>query len=299
VELARANAELSRVQAKLQARLLALTREDVAQCEAAARARKGTGKLHAAGAPLAQRMYKLRYISPGSVVYQLGLSDSPGPEAFGREPRLDLGVVAGKSPGSGGGELRPFMPDGIEDVVSFPALNSLLARGTPEGLEAFGQFLTLIDKKPQQVLISAVTHGGLPGNVPLPDPAIQEGKPKDGAWVLPLPAAEKEFRFTGPVTDAMRVLTFNLQAATCEAKTTRQGVASAVRLSLIPRINGDRTITLYVSLTRRRSEAEKEMTTTSVVNVRDGEPLAITFTRDGESSTLILTTSIVKEGEGE
>jgi beta-lactamase regulating signal transducer with metallopeptidase domain len=309
VHLARTKAELTRVQARLQARLSEPPPFDL-RAHLPLRTREDVGKAHAAGADptlarllrtralitnpgrgLRVRAYRLRYLSPQSVVYRLGLSDDPGPDARASSPGPSVEAIAT------GGDLRPFLPDGIEDVVAFPALNSLLIRGTADGVSGLIELLKLIDKKPQQLLISAVTHRGLPENVPLPDVAVQEGKPKDGAWLLPLPAAEKEFRFSGPVTDAIRIATMNLLTASNNVGPTEPGLVSQRRLSLTPRINGDQTITLYLSLTRRRGESAKEMTTTSVVNVRDGVPLAITFSRDGESSTLVLTTSIVKEGE--
>jgi type II secretory pathway component GspD/PulD (secretin) len=160
-----------------------------------------------------QHMQKLQFIDPQTVVYQLGLSDDPGPEMQVRDPGFTTqlhavsvtelgggmgggggggggrgggtsggsmgggsrggttggtggraggttgglgggGQVGGAgNRGAGGGDLRAFLPDGIEDIVAFPMLNSLLIRGTEEGIDAFINFLKLIDKKPQQILI--------------------------------------------------------------------------------------------------------------------------------------------------
>ena len=53
----------------------------------------------------------------------------------------------------GSGDLGTFLPDGVSEIVAFPMLNSLLVRGTEEGIDKFIEFLKLIDKKPQEILV--------------------------------------------------------------------------------------------------------------------------------------------------
>ena len=41
----------------------------------------------------------------------------------------------------------------MSEIVAFPMLNSLLIRGTEEGIDKFIEFIKLIDRKPQQIVI--------------------------------------------------------------------------------------------------------------------------------------------------
>lgn len=151
------------------------------------------------------QMHTLQFVSPQYVVYQLGLSDDPGPEPYMRDPDFakslygaapgGLGELAGRGGGggggrggggggggargggggggaarsggggggavggagrgggAGGGDLGTFLPEGISEIVAYPMLNSLLIRGTEEGIDRFIEFLKLIDRKPQQIVI--------------------------------------------------------------------------------------------------------------------------------------------------
>jgi len=232
--------------------------------------------------PEMNRSIKLQFISPQFLVYQLGLSDYPGPEETERDPGYreamfhtfslgagelhGMGMAGGPGGGAGfgggtggagrgsgggarasgvvrsaggggpglGGDLGTFLPEGITQIVAFPMLNSLLVRGTEDGIDKFIEFLKLIDKKPQQILIeiqsvlvssdTAKAFGfqwfWIDGSLTIqPGPAFGSAS---GIKIGYNPPGTTNFRATltyllqnsqGKVTDAIRVATMNLVTA--------------------------------------------------------------------------------------
>jgi type II secretory pathway component GspD/PulD (secretin) len=58
----------------------------------------------------------------------------------------------GGAGGGGGGVLGTFLSQDI-DIVAYPLMNALLVRGTEEGIDEFIEWLKLIDRKPQQIIV--------------------------------------------------------------------------------------------------------------------------------------------------
>jgi type II secretory pathway component GspD/PulD (secretin) len=65
------------------------------------------------------------------------------------------GLGGGRTGGgaAGGGALGNFVPLDITDIVAFPMLNALLIRGSEESVNEFIEFLKLLDRKPQQIIV--------------------------------------------------------------------------------------------------------------------------------------------------
>ncbi len=53
----------------------------------------------------------------------------------------------------GGGAFSEFLPEGIEAMIAFPVLNSLLIRGTEEDINELIEILRFVDHKPQQIIV--------------------------------------------------------------------------------------------------------------------------------------------------
>jgi type II secretory pathway component GspD/PulD (secretin) len=58
----------------------------------------------------------------------------------------------GGGAGGGSGVLGSFLSQDI-DIVAYPLMNALLVRGTEEGIDEFIEWLKLIDRKPQQIIV--------------------------------------------------------------------------------------------------------------------------------------------------
>jgi len=257
---------------------------------------------------LVDRTYKLQFASPQYVVYQLGLSDDPGPEPFLRDPDFGkplLGTARGGRPDGEGARrtsgLGAFLPEGITEIVAYPMLNSLLIRGTEEGVDKLSEFLKLIDRKPQQIVIAVES-------VVLAQGAAIESDRFQGSsnvWTLlgdKLKASLNNLVTTSQaeVTDSTRIATMNLLPAVNDV-TTRgsDGAPFSIRLRLVPRINGDNTITLSVALSKQQEQGRSEPRTTTMsatVNVRDGETFALSgFAGSKGETLLVITPTIVPE----
>lgn len=233
------------------------------------------------------RMHRLQFIEPQYVVYQLGLSDDPGPQPFMRDPDFAAplrgsgglgqlsgamggggggrggaagggggggragggggaatrgfgggggGTQGGGGGGAGGGDLGTFLPEGVSEIVAYPMLNSLLIRGTEEGINKFIEFLKLIDRKPQQIVIeiqsilvneAVIKNYGFEwfwnvGNLVIQPQGFGLGDANTLRVAYRQPgnenfAATLTYLLTssqGKVTDAIRVATMNLLPAT-------------------------------------------------------------------------------------
>ncbi len=53
----------------------------------------------------------------------------------------------------GAGAFSQFLPEGIEAMIAFPVLNSLLIRGTEEDINDLIEILKFVDHKPQQIIV--------------------------------------------------------------------------------------------------------------------------------------------------
>jgi type II secretory pathway component GspD/PulD (secretin) len=125
---------------------------------------------------------KLQFVNPQSVLYLLGRSSDPGPEqpgyvndqlpswvATATYNPTELAGMGGRggggggfggggrgggggAGGGGGGVLGTFLSQDI-DIVAYPLMNALLVRGTEEGIDEFIEWLKLIDRKPQQIIV--------------------------------------------------------------------------------------------------------------------------------------------------
>jgi len=262
-------------------------------------------------APLISRTHKLQFLSPQFVVYQLGLSDDPGPgypgarSEAGAAPMPDHPSGGGKGPGGSGrvqGSGLSFLPSGVTEVTALPDTNSLLLRGTPEGVDKCIEFLDLIDRKPQQLLITIMSYPALPTNgreVPGGVPPTAEAESPDRMSIYYLDPGQAAFDFGGAKpTGADRVATMDLVTATSAVKTTRypDGSVVASTLSVTPRINGDGTITLTLHLDRTTQVSEASAVTEVIamtLNVRNGETFALISRK--HHLTLVITPTIVKE----
>jgi type II secretory pathway component GspD/PulD (secretin) len=65
------------------------------------------------------------------------------------------GGVGGGAGGGfiGAGAFSQFLPEGIEAMIAFPVLNSLLIRGTEEDINELIEILKFVDHKPQQIIV--------------------------------------------------------------------------------------------------------------------------------------------------
>jgi len=136
------------------------------------------------------RMYHLQFMPPQYVAWLFGTSDDPGPMIYGADALagdigspfmsgrssggFGLGQLSGGGRGGGGGggrggggvgggigggmgggagSLSQFLPEGIEAMIAFAPLNSLLIHGTEEGINELIEVLKFVDRKPQQIII--------------------------------------------------------------------------------------------------------------------------------------------------
>jgi type II secretory pathway component GspD/PulD (secretin) len=63
------------------------------------------------------------------------------------------GGGGGGGGGVGGGSLTQFLPENISDIVAVPILNGLIIRGSEEGVNKLIEFIKMIDRKPQQIIV--------------------------------------------------------------------------------------------------------------------------------------------------
>jgi type II secretory pathway component GspD/PulD (secretin) len=64
------------------------------------------------------------------------------------------GAGGGRGGGAGGGgTLSQFLPDSVTDMVAVPILNGLIIRGSEEGVNKLIEFIKMIDRKPQQIIV--------------------------------------------------------------------------------------------------------------------------------------------------
>jgi len=306
------------------------------------------GSITAPRGPIITRMHHLQHVSPQYVLYQLGLSDDPGPHPYLRDPdfakplsgtaaggigtsfvpgggRAGAGGLRGGQSGTRVGEgarrtrLGPFLPEGISDIVAYPMLNSLLIRGTEEGVTRLVEFLKLIDRKPQQIMVEAevlrVNRAALEGRgvqwfhnvgslahqseaggaeTKISDFGVAFGK--DLAAVLDDLVATSQ----AEVTDAARMATMNLLPVETGFTNLRVDQESQWRISrLVPRINGDGTITMYFDLQGRQGVGASGVRTTTLrttVNIRSGETFFLGgFAETDEEYVVAITATIVPE----
>ena len=132
----------------------------------------------------------------------------------------------------GGGSLTQFLPSGITDLVSIPILNGLVVRGTEEGVNQLIEFIKLLDRKPQQIIVEMQSVAvstelqkrfGIQWFYTVGNTTIQPvGFLPGGASVQIGYTGKQNFQATlqylltsghGRVTDAIRISTMNLLPA--------------------------------------------------------------------------------------
>ena len=235
--------------------------------------------------------------------------------------------------GGAGGSLGQFMPPGVEAPVAFPMLNALLIRSTSEeGMNEFIEFIKLLDRKPQQIIIELqsvevsnlfdkemgidwywITGSTSIENIGFTTSAtLQIGYSRGQNFQAALTYLIRTGR--GRVVDAIRIATMNLLPAVNEVVVSYPivevgGVAGGplggggvqtitityqdlpTSLTIVPRINGDGTITMTIPFTKTVQTGEVPVpianfgsqdlpiwTTTNLlttVNVRDGETFVV------------------------
>jgi hypothetical protein len=292
-----------------------------------------SGKVAANGQKLVKRMWQLRFLSSQYVAFLTGYSDDPGPEPYPRNRGAAFGSSAGigelsgmggsgmsgmgtgMSPGTGtspvgsstgSGHLTLLLPEGIDQIFAYPMLNALLIQGTEEGVDKFIDLLQLLDKKPQQVVIEYQIFDGIPADV--------AAKPKhtgsNGALFFDL----NDWDWAkSRVIDAGRLATSNLMptASTWSVSQPGQAPQSQV-LVMVPRINGDGTITLELQILwtdlpgahEPLAGAPDSLTTVThtfrgTVCVRDGETFGTVLDRNGSKSTIVVRAKVIHEAAPE
>ena len=55
------------------------------------------------------------------------------------------------------GALIDLLPDGVDSIIAYPVLNSLILTGTEEGVNEFIDIIKQLDRKPQEVVIEITT----------------------------------------------------------------------------------------------------------------------------------------------
>jgi len=55
--------------------------------------------------------------------------------------------------GAGGGSLMQFLPPDVTDIVAVPILNGLIIRGSEQGVSELIEFIKMLDRKPQQIIV--------------------------------------------------------------------------------------------------------------------------------------------------
>jgi hypothetical protein len=123
------------------------------------------------GVDLLWEKIKLRFQEVSAVVHLLGGTPAPGggsgpgrresaaaPRGDAPKPGSALSRMIGERDGTGGMGLSDIsvpdvVPDGIRTVLGIAGDNSLLVRGTPDGIEALKSILRLLDVPPSQVRV--------------------------------------------------------------------------------------------------------------------------------------------------
>ncbi len=142
------------------------------------------------------------------------------------------GGGGGGGGGVGGGSLAQFMPEDISDIVAVPILNGLIIRGSEEGVNKLIEFIKMIDRKPQQIIVelqsvavstSMQKRFGIQWFCTVGNTTIQPLGFDPGGGSLRIGyAGHNNFQATlayllttgqGKVTDAIRISTMNLLPA--------------------------------------------------------------------------------------
>lgn len=63
------------------------------------------------------------------------------------------GAGGGGALGGGAGSLVQFLPADVTDIVAVPILNGLIIRGSEQGVNELIEFIKLLDRKPQQIIV--------------------------------------------------------------------------------------------------------------------------------------------------
>jgi beta-lactamase regulating signal transducer with metallopeptidase domain len=221
------------------------------------------------------RTFELKYITAGQVLYLLG--GQPAAVRPGQGPAAPQTATRGKDKGSLGAPL----PEGMALIsAASPEAHSLLVAGTLKALDQFAEWLKLIDRKPQSVIIDVV-------EVETP--------------VKALASESRELQFPRVVGSA-RMATTNLQPAATSTSTTApvqigespsDRRTTTERLTVTPRINGDRTIVLTIEVlteTETGPGTSTASTAQATACVRDGEPFAMSA--PGRGTIIVITPTI-------
>jgi hypothetical protein len=259
----------------------------------------------------------VKYWPAQYLLYLFGMADFPdnGTPIPGFLPFVQASKGAGPSPegGSGPGEmagksgatasakgsLKAFLPEGIK-LVAAPGVFSqqLLVAGTPEAVAKLREFIQMVDKKPQQVILEITVREGSPENGS-PYSALASDA---GMRIVSLPKGETEFRFAGRELQAMRVATMNLVPA-CNATSVNAGPGQPRQtlITVLPQILGDGTMNLVLRYVvpsdsdDPKAAIAEGSSILATVNVRDGETFGIVSTRGGSTSTITIKPHIVRE----
>jgi general secretion pathway protein D len=144
-----------------------------------------------------------------------------------------MGGGRGGAGGSvGGGSLAQFLPEDVTDIVAVPILNGVIIRGSEQGVNELIEFIKMIDRKPQQIIVELQSvlvstemdkSFGIQWFYAMGNTTIEPiGFTPPGASVRIGYAGHADFQATlsyllrtgqGRVTDAIRISTMNLLPA--------------------------------------------------------------------------------------
>jgi beta-lactamase regulating signal transducer with metallopeptidase domain len=254
----------------------------------------------AAQAPaLVYETITLKYWPAWYILYQFGLAAYPEiPEIPGLWPQPKP-ATGGPPARAGGGALISFLPEGIKLISAASSQSQqLLVAGTPEAVAQLREFIELLDKKPQRVILSIMVYEGAPENGV---PAYASAVEGDMTVVSPR-RGDAEFRFRGRALHAMRTATMNLLPVSSVAQTsTGSGQSRQSLIVVVPRINGDGSITVSLRYVGPSESDDPKVAIFEgrgiqcIVNIRDAETLGILISRGGSTNTLTITPRIVRE----
>lgn len=169
----------------------------------------------------------------------------------------------------------------MSEIVAYPMLSSLLIRGTEEGIDKFIEFLKLIDRKPQQIVVeiqailvndTVIKNYGFEwfynlGNIVIQPRGFGLGPADTTMRIAYRVPGHEDFAATltylltssqGKVTDAIRVATMNLLTATNQVNTaypivtSTSTVAGAITTTITSSVNVQtQNITTFINITPR------------------------------------------------
>lgn len=204
------------------------------------------------------------------------------------------------------------LPMGVEQIVAIDTQNTLLVRGTKEGVTKLFETIQFLDKPLRQVEIEArlVTVDAAAGALRIPNPPTADGLQSfgflraDAEFKANLDALQKQGKAT--VVSLPSVVATNNFQTTVATPLNSQEAAQRRLLQVTPSINNDDTVTLLAHFEEGSSASPAQKATSGtklkpgiefIANAHDGETIATQIgltTNPNKVILLLITPHIVK-----